>query len=91
MSFQLSGGAPEIYENTMVPLWMGRWAEALLTLVSLQVDETVLDVACGTGVTTRIGERRQHCETQLRQNSVSACLPTEFLVGCAVSLQSLAR
>lgn len=57
MSFQLSGSAPEIYENTMVPLWMGRWAEALLTLVSLKVDETVLDVACGTGVTTRIAKQ----------------------------------
>jgi len=57
MSFQLSGSAPEIYENTMVPLWFGRWAENLLTSVSLKTGETVLDVACGTGVTTRIAKR----------------------------------
>lgn len=57
MSFQLSGSAPEIYENTMVPLWFERWAGALLTLVSLKSGERVLDVACGTGVTTRMAKR----------------------------------
>ncbi len=57
MSFQLSGDAPEIYENTMVPLWFGRWADSLLKLVSLKPGERVLDVACGTGVTTRIAKR----------------------------------
>ena len=57
MSFQLSGSAPEIYENTMVPLWFGRWAEALIGLVSLNDGDNVLDVACGTGITTRLARR----------------------------------
>lgn len=56
MSFQLSGSAPEIYENTMVPLWFGRWAEELLSVVALRENENVLDVACGTGVTTRLAK-----------------------------------
>lgn len=52
--FQLAEGAPAIYEKVLVPLWFGRWAEALLALVALQPGEAVLDVACGTGVTTRL-------------------------------------
>jgi ubiquinone/menaquinone biosynthesis C-methylase UbiE len=52
--FQLADGAAEIYENVLVPLWFGRWAEALLELVAIQSGESVLDVACGTGVTTRL-------------------------------------
>lgn len=56
MSFQLSGSAPEIYEQTMVPLWFGRWARALLGVVSLEHGESVLDAACGTGVTTRLAK-----------------------------------
>lgn len=56
MTFQLSGNGPEIYETVMVPLWFGRWAEALVESADLQRSETVLDVACGTGVTTRLAK-----------------------------------
>ena len=52
--FQLASGAPEIYEDVLVPLWFGRWAEALLDLVEIKAGEAVLDIACGTGVTTRL-------------------------------------
>lgn len=55
--FQLQDSAAEVYEKVLVPLWMGPWAEALLELVAIQPGEVVLDVACGTGVTTRLAER----------------------------------
>ncbi len=56
MTFQLVGNGPKIYEEVMVPLWFGRWAEALVELAALQTSERVLDVACGTGVTTRMAK-----------------------------------
>lgn len=58
VTFQLVGNGPQIYEEVMVPLWFGRWAEALIDLVSLQKSESVLDVACGTGVTTRMAKEK---------------------------------
>lgn len=58
MTFQLAGNAPEIYEKVMVPLWFGRWAEALVDALALQPGEVVLDVACGTGVTSRLAKQK---------------------------------
>lgn len=58
MTFQLVGDGPRIYEEVMVPLWFGRWAEALIDQLSLRNAERVLDVACGTGVTTRLTRAR---------------------------------
>ena len=56
MTFQLVGNAAEIYEKVMVPHWFGRWAEALVDSLDLQENQNVLDVACGTGVTTRLAK-----------------------------------
>ena len=54
MTFQFSDDAPAIYDRVLVPIWFGRWAEALVDLVDPKPGEQVLDVACATGVTTRL-------------------------------------
>ena len=51
--FQLSGNAAEYYEQFAVKYIMGPWAPRLVTAANIQLDERVLDVACGTGVVTR--------------------------------------
>tara|TARA_R110002124_G_scaffold32461_1_gene108885 strand:+ start:51 stop:842 length:792 start_codon:yes stop_codon:yes gene_type:complete len=56
MTFQLAGQGAEIYEDVMVPLWFGRWADAMLETVAPQPGDRLLDVACGTGVTTRLAQ-----------------------------------
>ncbi len=57
MTFQLEGDGPQIYEDVLVPLWFGRWAEELIKIAVPKANEKVLDVACGTGVTTRMAWR----------------------------------
>ena len=52
------GGAAEIYERHMVPAIFGPWAEDLLALATPKPGERVLDVACGTGVVTRLVAQR---------------------------------
>jgi len=58
MTFQLVGNGPQIYEEVMVPFWFGRWADELVDVLALGTSERVLDVACGTGVTTRIAKKK---------------------------------
>ena len=46
---------PEVlYERYLVPSKFGPWAEDLVALGAPQLGERVLDVACGTGVVTRL-------------------------------------
>lgn len=52
-SFQLSVKAAEVYERQRVPAIFGPMAEATLDAVSLPRCQTVLDIACGTGVMAR--------------------------------------
>jgi ubiquinone/menaquinone biosynthesis C-methylase UbiE len=44
----------ELYERYLVPAKFGPWAEDLVALGAPQPGERVLDVACGTGVVTRL-------------------------------------
>lgn len=72
MTFQLAGNGPKIYEEVMVPLWFGRWAEALVEQASLGSSERVLDVACGTGVTTRLAKTKVGASGQVDGLDINA-------------------
>lgn len=56
--FQLSGNAPEAYENVWVPAMMGRCAQDLVECANIKVGDKVLDVACGTGVVARMAAKQ---------------------------------
>ena len=56
--WQLSGSAPEAYERYIVRAFMGDWTRDLVEAAAVQAGERVLDVACGTGVVTRLAVQR---------------------------------
>ncbi|WP_448506809.1 class I SAM-dependent methyltransferase [Immundisolibacter sp.] len=50
---------PEMYETALVGPLFQPWVEPLLQDVELQLGDSVLDVACGTGIVARIAKERQ--------------------------------
>jgi SAM-dependent methyltransferase len=52
-TFQLSLDAAEAYESKFVPALFGEWAPHLVDAAGITPGQSVLDVACGTGVVAR--------------------------------------
>lgn len=55
---QVTKPAAEIYDEFFVPALFGAWAGPLCDAVGIAPGSAVLDVACGTGATTREAARR---------------------------------
>ena len=58
--WQMDASAPELYERYLVPAITSVWADDLLDRMRPNGEESVLDIACGTGVVARLLQQRGH-------------------------------
>ncbi|SHN47023.1 methyltransferase domain-containing protein [Cryptosporangium aurantiacum] len=57
-TYALSAEAAEFYESTFVPALFAAWAQRLVDAAAITSGQSVLDVACGTGVVARFAAGR---------------------------------
>jgi SAM-dependent methyltransferase len=55
---QVGGNAAEIYDRQLAPAMFAPWAPVLLDTARVQPGERAIDIACGTGVVTRLAATR---------------------------------
>lgn len=92
--WQLDASAPELYERYLVPAITAHWANDLLDRLELRHGESVIDIACGTGVVARLAAQRGHTGRLVGIDLNSAMLATartkstgiEWLEGSALEL-----
>ncbi len=56
--WQVAGNAAEVYQRALVPAVFAPWAPLVVALADPRPGERVLDVACGTGVVSRLAAQR---------------------------------
>jgi ubiquinone/menaquinone biosynthesis C-methylase UbiE len=58
--WQMDASAPELYERYLVPAITSVWANDLLDRIGPREGESLLDIACGTGIVARLAQQRGH-------------------------------
>jgi ubiquinone/menaquinone biosynthesis C-methylase UbiE len=81
LHWQLEGSAAELYQRYLVPVITTKWAEDLVGRARPRGGETVLDIACGTGVVARLAAKARAKVTGLDLNpsmlAVARGVPSE--------------
>ena len=93
--WQVQGREAELYERHLVPAVTALWAVDLVERAGVQTGDRVLDVACGTGVVTRVALERVGSQGTVTGLDINPAMLTvaqskspdvEFVRGSALTL-----